>query len=293
MKRGKGLLNYNFRTRKGVSPIVSTVILMGITLFCISFTLSFVQQNLNRRSGENEFTLAKTFMKNIGLSTDDVAWHNGQENTIQYSSQSAEIHLREGLIHYKIEVMKVGSSSYVELNETRDTYYNVLFYDMPTTKYSLDNTYFEEILPGEMTSIVQNTTDSPITRVFALQRPPRIDENYYISVGVAPIIRGVQFNVTTGTGSTSRYIKLYLVNFAKGALTTANPRYITLTGGDVQAVLVPHIKSIKITVLFPKTSYGYDANFFDFPQITQQIDFGSSEAQLELYSGTVEVGFLE
>ena len=86
------------RVRRGDSPIVATVLLMGITLFAMSFTLSFVKQNMARRDGESDFTLAKTFMRNIGLSIDDVAWHTGQMNTIQYSDQNAEIHLRESLL---------------------------------------------------------------------------------------------------------------------------------------------------------------------------------------------------
>jgi hypothetical protein len=268
---------------------------MAITLFAMSLTLSFVQQNLARRNGESDFTLAKTFMKNIGLGIDDVAWHTGQMNTIQYSSQDAEIHLREGLIHYKIEISRDGVN-YVEVNETKDSYFSVLLYDIPTTKYSLDDTYFEEILPGQMTNIVQNSTSSPVVRVFALQTPPRVDENYYISVAVAPLIRSVPFNITTGTGAaetTSRFMKFYIVNVTQGSLTTANPRYISLTGGEVNTRVIPDVRNVRITVIFPKEAKGYDSAFFNFPTTTQVIDFGVSGAEVELYLGTVQVGFLK
>jgi hypothetical protein len=268
---------------------------MAITLFAMSLTLSFVQQNLARRAGESEFTLAKTFMKNIGLGIDDVAWHTGQMNTIQYSSQDAEIHLREGLIHYKIEITWDGIN-YYEVNETKDTYYSVLLYDIPTSRYSLDNSYFEEILPASMTDIIQNATSAPITRVFALQTPPRVDENYYISVAVAPLIRSVPFNITTGSGAaetTTRYMKLYIANITQGSLTTVNPRYISLTGGDVKTRVIPNVRSIKVTVIFPKEAMGYNSAFFNFPETTQEIDFGSPGAEVELYLGTVLVGFLK
>lgn len=288
------MLNKKNRVRRGEAPLIATVILMAITLFCISITLSFVQSNLARRSGENEFTLAKTFMKNIGLAIDDVAWHKDQMNTIQYSSQNAEIHIRTGLIHYKIEVLKNGvGQRYQELNETRDRYLSVLFYDIPQSRYSLDNTYFEEILPGKMTSIIQNSTTSPISRVFATQTSPRKDENYYVSVGVAPVLRSVAFTVTSGSGVSSNYYRLYLAALEQGALTTANPRYITLTGGGVEATMIPDIKSIRVTVIFIKDANGYDANFFKFPSTIQEIDLGPLGADVELYYGKVEVGFLE
>ena len=129
------IMNKKFRHRRAESTIIATVMMMAVTLFCMSITLSFVQASLIRHTGENEFTLAKTFMKNVGLGIDDVAWHQGQINTLQYSSQDAEIHLREGLIHYHIEVLKTGTGEiYRELNETRDLYLNALFYDLPTLK---------------------------------------------------------------------------------------------------------------------------------------------------------------
>jgi hypothetical protein len=282
------------RNRRGEAPIIATVILMAISLFTMSLTLSFVQANLTRRNGENDFTMAKTFMKNIGLTIDDVAWHKGQMNTIQYSSQNAEIHLREGLIHYKIEVLKTGVGQvYRELNETRDRYLSVLLYDIPQSRYALDNNYFEEILPGAMTSIVQNSTTSPIARVFAIQTPARAGEENYISVGVAPLIRSVPFSITTASGGTENFLRLYLVDIQKGDLTTANPRYLTLTGGGANATVLTDVRSIKISVIYIEEAAGYDETFFHFPMTVQEIDLGPSGAEVELYFGMLRVGFLE
>jgi len=277
------------REHKGESTIIATVLLMAITLFCMSLTLNFVQQNLARHDGENDFTLAKTFMKNIGLSVDDVAWHPGQSDTIQYSSQSAEIHLRPRLIHYKIEVWKVGDHGYSTLKEY-DT--AVLFYDLPLAKYSLDNTYFEDILPSTMTQLIQNSTEAPITRVFAVQRPAITDENDYIKVGVASLFRSVQFQINAD-GVTTNYLKIYLANMTQGALTTANPRYITLTGTKVDASVINNVEHLRITISFPNSAIGYGSSFFNFPVTTQTIDFPVSGTEVELYIGSVQVGFLK
>jgi len=282
-------LKNTIRNRKGDSTIVATVLLMAITLFCMSLTLNFVQTSLARHDGENEFTLAQTFMKNIGLSVDDVAWHPGQSNTIQYSSKSAEINLRPGLIHYKIEVWRVGDHAYSPLKEF-DT--SVLFYDLPLTRYSLDNTYFENILPSSMTQLVQNSTEAPIARVFAVQRPPIVGENAYIKVGVASLLRSVQFNINANGVKTS-YLKVYLANMTLGPLTTANPRYITLTGKNVDASVYNNILHLRITISFPKSANGYSQSFFSFPVTTQTIDFPASGAEVELYTGNLQVGFLE
>ena len=281
------------RSRRGEAPIIATIILMAISLFTMSLTLSFVQANLTRRNGENEFNMAKTFMKNIGLAIDDVAWHNGQMNTIQYSSQNAEIHLREELLYYKIEILHVGDTEYSVLEATRDRYLSVLLYDIPQSKYALDNDYFEEIVPGKMTSIVQNSTTSPITRVFAIQTPARVGEENYISVGIAPLIRAVPFSITTGSGGTENFLRLYLVDIQQGDLTTVNPKYLTLTGEGAEATVETNVRSIRITPIFIHEAVGYDEAFFQFPANVQEIDLGPSGAEVELYFGTLLVGFLE
>jgi hypothetical protein len=277
------------KERRGDSTIVATVLLMAITLFCISLTLNFVQTSLARHDGENDFTLSQTFMKNIGLSVDDVAWHPGQSNTIQYSSESAEINLRPSLIHYKIEVWKVGDHSYSTLKEY-DT--AVLFYDLPLTKYYLDNTYFDNILPSNMTQLIQNSTEAPITRVFSVQRAPIVGENAYIKTCVASLFRSVQFNINANGASTS-YLKLYLANMTLGPLTTANPRYITLTGKNVGASVINNVLHLRVSVSFPSSVSGYNSTFFNFPVTSQTIDFPITGSEVELYVGTVQVGFLE
>ena len=293
-ERVKRQVNLIHRHRRGEAPIIATVILMAISLFSMSLTLSYVQTSLARRNGENEFSMAKTFMKNIGLTIDDVVWHKGQMNTIQYSSQNAEIHLREGLLHYKIEVLKNGvGETYREVNETRDKYLSVLLYDIPQSKYYLDNSYFEEILPGKMTSIVQNSTTSPITRVFAIQTPARSGEENYISVCVAPLIRSVPFSITTTSGATEKFLRLYLVDIKQGDLTTVNPRYLTLTSEGAEATVLTNVRSIRISVIYIEEALGYNESFFHFPTNVQEIDLGSSGTEVELYFGTMKVGFLE
>jgi len=293
-ERVKRQVNVILRRRRGEAPIIATVILMAISLFSMSLTLSYVQTSLARRNGENEFSMAKTFMKNIALAIDDVAWHKGQMNTLQYSSQNAEIHLREGLLHYKIEVLKNGVGEvYREVNETRDRYLSVLLYDIPQSKFALDNSYFEEILPGKMTYLVQNSTTSPISRVFAIQTPARAGEENYISVGIAPLIRSVPFSITTASGGTEKFLRLYLVDVKQGDLTTVNPRYLTLTGGGAEATVFTNVKSIKISVIYIEEASGYDESFFQFPMSVQEIDLGSSGTEVELYFGTTMVGFLE
>jgi hypothetical protein len=93
--------------------------------------------------------------------------------------------------------------------------------------------------------------------------------------------------------TTSKYLKLFLVNVTQGALTTVNPRYISLTGGDIKTEVIPDVKSIRVTVIFPKEAIGYNSAFFNFPETTQVIDFGPSRAKVELYLGSVQVGFLK
>lgn len=290
---------------------------MAITLFTVSLTLNFVNQSLARHNGENDLTLAKTFMENVGFGIDDVAWRTGQMDTLRYSSQSAEMYLRDDLFNYTITITHTNNVVEHPVHFSS----SVLFYNIPLSKYYLDNTYFEPLLPKSMNNIVQNTTTSPIAYVFAVQKNPIIGvsghgvaENEYIRVGVAPLLRSVAFNITTN-GITSRYIKLYIINATKGPLTTVNPQYITLKGMKVSANMFSKIKSIDVTLQFPRAIDGYDYAFFGFDkpplnslthyrlqpddiwayQVEQSLPkalFGSDGANVEIYVGKVDIGFL-
>jgi len=283
------------RNRRAVSSIVATLMLMLITVTTLSITLVFVQSNLTRGEAENNFVFAKVFMKTLGLQVDDVAWQTGQMDTIQYSSRDGEMFLREGILEYEIKVKYVGVTG-----ETIVANYmlNGLFFSIPISKYSLDNSYFTELLPGDMSTLILSRSTDPVTRVFVVQKnpigPEGDYESEYIRVGVIPVIRATSYSITTtsdvGT-TTTKYCKLLLAKLQTGLGTPSAPQYVTLLGSDITARILKGVETLTVTISYPKSALGYNDQFFRFPQETQTLNFGTDGAEVEIYVSTVEVGY--
>ena len=176
------------RRRKAVSSIVATLMLMLITVTTLSITLVFVQSNLTRGEAENNFVFAKVFMKTVGLQVDDVAWQTGQMDTIQYSSRDGEMFIREGILEYEVKVKYIGITGETIV---ADYTLNGLFFSIPISKYSLDNSYFSELLPGDMSTLILSRSTDPVARVFVVQKnpigPEGDYESEYIRIGVVPV----------------------------------------------------------------------------------------------------------
>jgi len=278
--------------RRAVASIVATLMLMMITVVTLTITLSFVQNNLTRGEAENDFTFAKVFMKTVGLQVDDVAWQTGQLDSLQYSSRNSEIFLRSGIISYTVKINYLDSST-----ETLPKYtLNGIFYSIPVLKYNLENLYFEEILPEEMTALVLSQPTDPITRVFVVQKNPIGLEGDYVRIGVVPLFRYTSYSISLSTGTTY-YKKFFLVNLVEGAGTPSSPQYINLYSSGIDSLVRRRVQSMEFTVSYERESEGYDQQFFNFqdkygnPLLYQKIDFEDLGADIEIYESTVEVGY--
>jgi hypothetical protein len=275
--------------RSGEASIIATLMLLAITIFTTSITLSFVQNSLAHHQGESDLTFAKVFMNTLGLQIDDVAWLPGQMDMVQYSSQYAEMYLKNNLLNYQIQVKYIGVPGETTVASFQA---NPFFFNIPTNVYTLDNTYFENILPGTVIHLIQNGTNAPVARVFAIQRNPIGNESDYIRVCVVPVPRVSQYSITTDSGTT-RYLKMYMVNLVEGNSTTQNPKYVTSTGKGVSTQIFTGVESVTVTLNFPKSSDGYNNGFFMFPETLQTISLGGNSFQLEIYQSTIEIGFLK
>jgi flagellin-like protein len=284
-----------FKRRRGDAPIIATIILMAITVFTVFVTLTFVNSNLTRREGENEFTLSKNFMRTVGLAVDDVAWKQGQTDSIPYGSKQSEMIMREDVISYTITINYTDPS---RPNDSQTVFTNGLFYSLPLIKYYLDDGYFEELLPGKLNSIVQNGADQPSARVFAFQKNPLKDEGDYIRVGVISLPRRIEYSITTGNPPVSdRYMKLFIPVLERGLSTPSNPQYITLTGLAPQVKVYDGVENITIKVAFPKSINGYDNSLFNIIDMESGADIDQllqlDGGRLEVAIGSVEVNYLQ
>jgi hypothetical protein len=222
-------------------------------------------------------------MQTIGLSMDDVAWTVGRKETVRYSSSYGSVDILSDALNYAVYVKK-GSGGYQYFAS-----YNVsiLQFNIPESKYSLTNGYYEQIFPKVANSLTFSGTSAPVARVFVIEKLPMSDGSF-TRVVTAPAVR-VLSSAVNASSNKVYYLKLFLPWLVKGS-AQGSAQSVTMTSSYIETSTVNQVTNINVTVTFPKASQGFDNTFFHFPSQSQIINIpvGYNDAILELYAGTVE-----
>jgi len=274
--------------KKAVSPAISSVIMTGAIIAILSVALVFANDFLWSRVAEGDFDSSKQLMHTVSLQIDDVAWTVGRTETIRYASEYGYIELEPSVLTYTVTVVADGVTH--EFSNTT----GALLFNLPTSRYSISNGYWERISPDQNESLTLTGTSAPIARVFAVERLPMADGSY-IRVVVAPSIR-VLYSSINSTESTC-YVRMFLPVLSAG-ISPRLVKSITLTGESVTAHTLQGVTSIDVAVIFPKESSpdNFDSDFFNFPYDSEELDLSTivsdyENVVLELYLSEVSVGF--
>ena len=262
--------------KTAITPVISSVIMTGAMIAILSVTVVFANNFLWARVAEGDFNSSKQLMQTVGLQIDDVAWTTGRTETTKYASQYGEVVFVPAVLTYNVSVNGVPESY-----ET-----GALMFNLPTSRYSITNNYWENIFPEQNESLTLKGTSAPVARVFAVEKLPMADGSY-IRVVVAPAIRVLYSYIETG--ARTDYIRMYLPVLSEGEAPRLS-KSITLTGKSVNASTITDIDSISVTVSFEEGS-GFDSAFFNFPFDSEDISVPSGDVVLELYLSEVSVGF--
>jgi len=272
-------LNRLRKDKRAVSPAISTVILTSAVVVLLLVTIVFANNFLNARMAENEFSAMKQFMQTVGLQMDDVAWIIGRTQTIRYASKFGQVNFESLALNYTVYVNKTGEYVYLANYSV-----GIILFNMPVTKYSVGNNYYERVFPSSSSSFLQRGTSAPVGYIYVMEKLP-MNDGSFIRVVVAPSIRMLNSTISTG-GEIKNYFKFYLPVLSQGT----HPRLsqsVTLFGNFV-SVRTESCNAVKIKVIFPKTSLGFDADFFRFDSTEEIVDVPDGSI-VEFYTGGVIV----
>ena len=273
--------------KRGISTAISSVIMTGAIVAILSVTLIFANNLLWSRVAEGDFDSSKQLMHTAGLQIDDVAWTVGRTETIRYASQYGEVVLKPSILNYTVSVGD-GVNVY-----NFSTLTGALLFNLPTSRHSITNGYWENIFPSQNESLTLKGTSAPVVRVFAVERMPMSDGSY-IRVVVAPSVRVLYSSINSSENT--YYIRMYLPVLTAGEAPRLS-QSITLTGESFAANTISNVESISVTVGFPRgaSPENFDSDFFNFPYDDEDISLPPpgtyDNVVLELYLSEVSVDF--
>jgi hypothetical protein len=228
---------------------------------------------------ENEFSAMEQFMQTVGLQIDDVAWIIGRTQTIRYTSRFGQVSFENETLVYSIYVDKTGQEDVFVANYS----VGVLLFNMPVSRYTLGNNYYESIFPSDR-SFLQKGTSAPVSRVYVVEELPMRDGSF-IRIVVAPIIRMLD-PISMG-GSENNYFKFFLPVLSNGT-SPYKSQSVTLTGKNVLVKTEGGVNAVKIRVSFPKINLGFDKGFFNFDSEEEIVDVPDGSI-IEFYTSEVSV----
>lgn len=268
------------RNGRGVSPAISTVILTSVIVVLLLVTIVFANNFLNARLAENEFSAMEQFMQTVGLQIDDVAWIIGRTQTIRYASKFGQVSFENETLVYSVYVNRTGQG-YVHVANYS---VGILLFNMPISKYSLGNNYYESIFPSDR-SFLQKGTSAPVSHVYVTEKLPMRDGSF-IRVVVTPAIR--MLNSTISMGETqNNYFKFYLPILSNGT-SPYHSQSVTLTGKNVLVKTEGSVNAVKIRVSFPRIGEGFGSDFFNFDTEEKVVDVPDGSI-IEFYTSEVSV----
>ncbi len=270
-------------SRRGVSPLISTWLIMVTTMLALSVTLGYTQSTLTRKNGETDFESAKNFMRNLGLQVDDVAWVKGRVDTVHFTSQYGQLEYLPGAVTYTIDFYDASNA---HLGSTVIVDCDIFMYNMPVEKYYLEEGYYQTLISEGDDNLILTGVNAPVTRVFATQSSI-VGNNQYLRIALVPAIRYQSYNVTYG--ATTRYIRLYIPKLQPG-YSSNQPKSVVLTGLDINTEIRQGVRKIVVSVDFPLLDQNYDNNFFKFQPPGETITL-TANTNVELYTGIVRLDY--
>jgi hypothetical protein len=268
------------RDRKAVSPAISTVILTSAVIVLLVVTIVFANNFLDARMAENEFSSMKQFMQTVGLQMDDVAWIIGRTQTVRYASKFGQVNFENEILVYSVYVNKTGQNNVYVGNYS----VGILLFNMPVSKYSIGNDYYDSIFPSDR-SFLQKGTSAPVSHVYATEKLPMRDGSF-IRVVVVPTIRMLNSTISMGVNENNNYFKFYLPILINGT-SPYTSQSVTLTGKNVLVKTEGNVTAVKICVSFPRIGEGFGSDFFNFDSQEKVVDVPNGT--IEFYTSEVSV----
>jgi flagellin-like protein len=261
------------KDRRGLSPVISTVIMTAAIIVLVLVAMSYGQSYLTLSIAQNEFNTNEQFMQTTGLQIDNVAWMIGRAQTIQYSSTYGSLQVLPDALTYTVQMFNGAT-----LVNTATLQTGIILYNVPTTEYSLGKNYLHPI-GSSNSSFLQSGSAAPDSYAYAIEKLPMSDGNF-LRIVVVPTIR-----MMTTTVGNEKYTEFYMPILTNGT-SPGLSQSVTLICKNVNQYLQSGITQITITASFPMDSKGFDSAFFPFQTTTQTLALDST---VQLYVGEVSV----
>ncbi|PSN84305.1 hypothetical protein B9Q02_09655 [Candidatus Marsarchaeota G1 archaeon BE_D] len=307
------------KSKKAVSPVVATIILIAVFIAVVAAALSFATVELSSYYAQSDFNQSQNFVLSLAESLENVGFTFGRSVSIGYAFKYASVALIPVAIQYSVTLTFVSGSPI-----TLSTYTGFVLVAISGHYYSLGSNFYSIVYPPSYKSL--SSFGGSGSMGFAFMREYQTGGKgggVFLDSVVVPIPLSLNLTLTSSIGSqsTTQYItRIYLLqlSYYKTPLplptncATQNPPtqkvvkfnltsgFLSLQGGSQTVCSYSGVKSVQISVQgVPPYSQFYPVgsnSFFVFPSTLTTLNCPSkacsgstSSWQVQVFIGDVGV----
>lgn len=298
------------RRKKAISPVIATIILIGIFVAVVAAALGFAFDELSSYYAQSDLQQSNSVSTQVAQGINSVALTFGRSVSVGYSFRYASVAVIPDVLQYYIQVVSPNCPQNVC---TIYAYTGMFMIAIPGHYFSLGNNYQAVIYPtgfDPSKTFVSKGGSGSMTVSFTkeFESPTGGGENLYTAVVPVPLETNTTQTLTSSSKPTP-VIRLYIVQLssvgepyqlasncaakppnATVSVFSLKSGYISVQGQGEQVCTIFNIQDVTISVVYNGALY--PAQFFGFSPTGQTIGgyTAKSNVTLQVFIGDVGIG---
>jgi hypothetical protein len=238
---------YRF-SRRGVSPVVATILLVAIFTVLVAVALSVAQDVLSGGYTQSDSSEAASVCGALGGAVSRVGFSYGEAESVSYTFKTSSLVFIPGALGYTIEFSDDKSISVST---------GVLIVGTPATHFSYGGSYFEAVYPPGGGYPVAPSTDST---VWSIQDEGSMGGAEYVFTALFPVPQLVNTTITVGGDQVWRLYIIRLVGGGSSVESFTKSGYISVEGLGEEVYTYSGVSTISVEV--SSLTQAYPTGFF-------------------------------
>lgn len=264
-------------SRRGVSPVIATMILLAIFTVIVAASLSVSQTLLSGGYTQSDSSEAASMCSALAASVNRVGFAYGEAESVGYTFQSSTIAFIPNALKYTIN-FSVGASISVSTG--------VLLVATPAKHYSFGRNYYVTLYPAGVGLPIAPSSGPNSSAVWSIQDEYAMGGAEYVFTLVYPLPELVNTGISVGQEAVWRVYVLRLIG-GSGVEPFSRSGYVSVGGLGEQVYSYTGVNSVSVQAI--SLTQAYPTGLFRVNTTGVQLGSDDGGAIVQIVVGNVSV----
>jgi len=266
---------YRF-SRRGVSPVVATILLVAIFTVLVAVALGVAQDVLSGGYTQSDSSEAASVCSALGGAVSRVGFSYGAAESVGYTFKASSMVFIPAALEYTIQFSN-GQSLTVSTG--------VLVVSTPATHFSFGGGYYETVYPAGGGYPVAPSTGSV---VWSIQDEGSVGGSEYVFTALYPVPELVNTTIVVGGEQVWRLYIIRLVGGGSSVVSFASSGYVSVEGLGEKVYSYGGVSGLSVGV--SSLTQAYSTGFFRVTTTQAEFGGGAGGVVVQVVVANVSVG---